>query len=282
MTDKNSSLCYRPLPTLATILLIAAFSKLAGAQSTLDDGASIDPLVGMPDAEAGRLKEIVANLVRSSVPEHYQNDKDWGHQKRIYAGVKLWRDGWKLETKRRWKVVNHGRWTRYRIDLVDPDENVKIELDDLRWLPNGRAEFKLTLAGKMHCHVRRSLWNLGVQLWSFHVDADAEVSIAISGSIGIQMDYVNIPPDVLLAPVIDSAAIGVSRFEVTQISEIRGDFAEGIGDALEGLLRKEVIKRQETKLVEKMNRQIVRKQDSLRFSIGDWLARLLATQPNDG
>lgn len=257
-----------------SLVLILAMVLLTPARS---EPRPVDPLANMPGAEAGRLKEIVATLVRSSVPEHYENEKDWGHQKRVYAGVRLWRDGWKLETKRRWKMLDHGRWTRYRIDLVDPDTNVKIELHDLHWRPDGRAEFKLTLAGKMHCHMRRSLWNLGIQLWSYHVDADAEIEIAIAGSIGIETDFANIPPDVVLAPVIDSASIDVRRFEVTQISEIRGDLAEGIGDALEGLLKDEIIKRQQTKLVEKMNRQIQRKRDSLKFSLSDWMSRLLAT-----
>jgi len=239
-------------------------------------GIDADPLAGMPDAEAGRLRQIVGDLIRSSIPETYQNEKDWGHQKRIYAGVKVRRDGWKIDTKRRWREVNHGAWTRYEIRLIDPDQHMKADLHDLRWLPDGTATFQLTLAGRLNCFARRSRWNYGVQLWSFNVDADADIEITIVGSIGVGLDYVNIPPDVVVKPVIESAQIAVPRFEVNRISEVGGDFAEGIGDALEGILRDEIISKQQVKLVERMNRQIARKEETLRFSMSDWLSKLLS------
>lgn len=247
----------------------------AGPNATAAD-APDDPLANLPTAESGRLRQIVADLVRQSIPENYQNEKDWGHQKRVYAGVKLRRDGWKLDTKRRWRELNHGAWTRYQIDLVDPNEHMKVDLHDLRWLPDGNAAFQLTLAGRLHCFARRSRWNYGVQLWSFSVDAEADVQITIAGRIGVGFDYVNIPPDVIVQPVIDSAVIAVPRFEVNRISDLGGDAAEGIGDALEGILRDEIIKKQQVKLVERMNHQIARHQETLRFSMSGWLSKLLS------
>ncbi|MEZ6086454.1 MAG: hypothetical protein R3C05_00150 [Pirellulaceae bacterium] len=267
-----------------SFVVAALFALPVGADDTLNPQANetsqASPSAILPDAESGRLRQIVADLIRNSFPEEYENEKDWGHQKKIYAGVKIRTDGWKIRTNRRWRNVNHGAWTRYKIELVDPDQFMRIELNNWKWEPDGGASFELTVGGRLHCFARRSRWNLGVQLWSFNVDADADIEITIKGRIGIAMDYAHIPPDLLVKPEVLDATIQVRRFEVHRISDVGGDFAEGVGDLLESLLRDDIVRRQEVKLVEKMNRQIARNEQSLRFSMSNWLDRLLATQPS--
>jgi hypothetical protein len=59
--------------------------------------------------------------------------------------------------------------------------------------------------------------------------------------------------------------------EVDRIGHIGGDAAEEIGEAIEGIVRSEIIKPQSEKLAEKINRQIDKRRDRLRISMGDWL-----------
>src|SRR6056297_680341 len=56
----------------------------------------------MPEATSRGLLEFITDLLREQIPETYLEDKDWNKTKKVYAGVRIRRDGLKLKTKRRW------------------------------------------------------------------------------------------------------------------------------------------------------------------------------------
>src|SRR5687768_14596157 len=75
--------------------------------------AAEDPEQGFTPSQS--FQTWVTDLVREQLPEHYEKSKNWSHTKRVFAGWKLEQDGLRLETRRRWKEVNDGTWTRYRV-----------------------------------------------------------------------------------------------------------------------------------------------------------------------
>ena len=133
----------------------------------------------------------------------------------------------------------------------------------------------MTAEASLDCFARRSRWNYGVQLWSFSTEARANVALTIAGTLRWRLDFANIPPDVVFEPTIDNASIQVSEFEVNKISEVGGDVAEGIGDLLESVLKREIVQRQNERLAEKMNRQIAKNEDRLKISMSDWLRKIV-------
>ncbi len=64
-------------------------------------------------------------------PKNYEDTRKWDLQKEVWDGVDFSRDGVKVKTKRKHKLVNHGTWTRYRLELVEPDKNLKIQFHKL-------------------------------------------------------------------------------------------------------------------------------------------------------
>lgn len=238
--------------------------------------AAVDAMATMPAPASAQLLQVIASLVRENIPEHYQNDKDWNRTKKKYAGIKLRRDGWRIDTKRRWKEVRHGRWRRYRIDLINPDERLEVRLSDFRWLAENRFHVRLTIVADMDLFARQARWNYDVQLYSIHVDAHARIQMQVDTTVGFHFDHSVLPPALVVAPVVERAQLELQRFEVDRISHIHGDLAKELGNAAEGLIRREIIDRQSAKLAERMNHQIQRHSDDLRISVADWLTRWLA------
>lgn len=232
----------------------------------------------VPAPASDQLLRLVASLVRQNIPQRYQNDKEWEQTKKVYAGVKLRRDGWQLKTKRRWKEARHGRWRRYRVELIDPDQRLEVRLSDFRWLTDNRFQVRLTVLADMELFARQARWNYDVQLYSVHVDARARLQIEVDATIGFHLDPTEIPPALVVAPVVDRAGLDLRRFEVDRISHLGGDLAEELGDAAEGFIRREIVERQSEKLADRVNRQIERHRDDLRISVADWLAEWLATK----
>src|SRR5436190_24072410 len=63
--------------------------------------------------------DFAATLLRDQLPPQYENWKKWGKTKEVWAGVKVEREGFKIETRRKKKIVNHGSWSMYRIKRID-------------------------------------------------------------------------------------------------------------------------------------------------------------------
>lgn len=231
----------------------------------------------MPPPASDQLLRLIASLVRENIPEHYENNKDWDLRKKVYAGVKLRRDGWRIKTKRRWKSAKHGRWRRFRVDLIDPDKRLEVRLSNFRWVAENRFHVRLMILADLELFARQARWNYDVQLYSLHVDAHARVQMEVDATVGFHLDPSEVPPALVVAPVVERAELDLRRFEVDRISHIRGDVAKELGNAAEGLIRREIVDRRSAKLADRMNRQIERHRDDLRISIADWLTEWLAS-----
>ncbi|XZE52806.1 hypothetical protein SH139x_004511 [Planctomycetaceae bacterium SH139] len=246
-----------------------------------------EPLIGateggppekfMPEATSRGLLNFITNLLREQIPETYVEDKDWNKTKEVYAGVRIQRDGLKLKTKRRWKEVNHGLWRRYHAQLVNPDQTLELTLSDVYWQPDGRLHLRLRASSTFDVTARQARWNLDVRLYSLHVLARCRMAVDVEAVIGFQVQPVEVPPAIQLAPEVLTATLSLEDFEVDEVGHLGSDIAEELGKAAEDLVLDKVIKSQSRKLADKLNRQLEKKQEKLRFSLSDWLAELLTT-----
>jgi len=65
----------------------------------------------------------------------------------------------------------------------------------------------------------------------------------------------------------------MEHFEVDQISKIGGEVAEQWGELMEDLLVERLVKRQNEKLVSKLNRSIEKERDDLKLSLSVWFEK---------
>ncbi len=217
--------------------------------------------------------ELVAWLtamIRETLPPSYEDDRKWGQQKEVWDGVKLWREDGHLETKRRTKLVNAGTWTRYSIAIVEPEKNLHVAFNRLEILPDSRVAFAVSVDCPLDIFGRLSQWARDVQIISLSANADAACRLTIEGTVQFQMNVLKLPPDVAIKPHIDRAHIELTHYRVRRISQIGGEMAKVLGNSMRGVVD-EKLEDMNSKLADKMNAQLQKNSQRLKFSGQDWL-----------
>lgn len=225
----------------------------------------------------------LADQLMQHVPSRIEGDDGWNDTKKVWAGVKVHREGWELKTNRRWRELRHGRWVRYAIEfpphtLPHPRESTDIKIhsvtaitsdDGLQsWLANVSA----TTPARFSIRVER--WNLGTKWYSIEINGKMNLAMHAALTMGMSADFSDVPPAIELDVAVTEASLIVSGFEVESISKLGGDAAEEVGDLAEHTIGKVWIRRENARLVNRLNKAITDNQDSLRWSAGDWLAQL--------
>jgi hypothetical protein len=212
----------------------------------------------------------------------YENTKKWGGTKRVMTGLDWEQDGLKIETRRRWKDVNHGTWSRYKLKLIDPENTFEVRLENLRDLGDNTAGFDLICVAKLACWGRMSQWKRGVQVISLSADADAKVHLVASVELKMAVDPTMFPPDIILDPKVTSADLQLQQFELERLGLADGPVVGQLGELVEEGLQ-DYLADSRVKLAEKMNKQIDKKRERLRIPLsklttskwGKWFGEFL-------
>lgn len=218
------------------------------------------------------LNQFLTELVLESIPHQYTNDKKWGKQEKRFSGIDFRRDSdrGRLETKRRYKMVNHGTWRKYSATLIDPRQHFSIELAEVSRLPDGQTFFQVNFTSRLKIEARQAKWAKGVQLYSISAHGKAAVRLQIDCELEIGIDVNSMPPDLVLQPKVTDAKIHVDEFRIDRVSKLGGEFAQQVSKLARAELE-ERIEEKEQKLVQKTNDKISKKQDELRISVADAL-----------
>ncbi|MCO6458029.1 MAG: hypothetical protein J5I93_22220 [Pirellulaceae bacterium] len=229
---------------------------------------------------------LVAGLVRANLPDKFEDLRDWGQTREMTTGLRVRREGLKLETKRKRKEVNDGTWKMYRLRVVDKDEHFQLWVDNARETESGTLAFDVTTVARLEAFGRWSVWERGVQLVSLSAEADARVRLRASCQLALRLDPSRLPPDVMLKPTVDRAELKLLDFRLRRVSDLHGPLVRQLGRALEDLVEDKLAASRD-RLPEKFNRQIDKQQAKLRFSLHELLtsrwagaARLL--EPAEG
>ncbi len=232
--------------------------------------------VGPADAKSS--VQWLADLAVRKIPKTFDGDKDWGNVKKIWAGVKVRRDGFRLKTNRRFRDVNHGRWIRYELSLVDTLPAVPtVTIEQVTSLSSSTDshgsddgwQIQSTLSAPMRFTARIERWNYGLQWYSVSVSGHLRIRLRSSATIRFTADYTQIPPALVIDPYIEQAEISLDDFEVERISKIGGDVAEAWGEIIQTVIRERIRRKENASLAEKMNRAITKHRDDLRLSMFD-------------
>ncbi len=231
------------------------------------------PPVAM-QATASELKELsdwVRWLTLRNLPPNYEDNRKWGKEKQVIDGWHVSMDGLRLDTKRKWKSVRHGTWSRYYIEFVDPENQFEIEVTRLEFSPNGHQFTTQTrIVAPLKLFARVSQWQRNAQLYSISIAADAKVELILTCETQIRLNPLVLPPDVELHPKVMDATIRILSFDTHEISRVHGAMAEWLGRGIRKVLDHKITDYND-KLVEKINQTLAKQQDKLKFSGQDWL-----------
>lgn len=244
--------------------------SLGGAPSVAEDATTAEESKSADASSLDALEKTLTSLIRDALPSKYENEKQWGMTKQVFDGLKVEREGWKIETRRRRKPVNHGTWKRYEVTLVDPDEHFQLDLHDVSEIGDGRYRFDVVCSAKLHVFGRLSQWERGVQLISLSADATADARLRIVGTVGMKVDPFKLPPDISLDPKVTEASLELTKFRLNRVSELHGPLAKHLGEGLREVIDDKVDDVNRT-LAAKLNQQIDKKRPKLKLSLQDAL-----------
>lgn len=212
----------------------------------------------------------LSQLIHNNLPPTYEDDRKWDQQREVWDGIQLRREGMRIETKRKKKMVNAGTWTRYKIDLVDPDRLLVVRFHRLEPTPDGGVAFHVTVDCNLDVFGRLSQWVRDVQVISISANADAACRLTLIGTVAVKMNVFKLPPDLAVRPHVDVAHIELTHYRVRRISQVGGDFAKVLGNGLRGVVD-DKLEDLNGKLADKINKQIEKHQDRLTFAPQAWL-----------
>ncbi len=273
---------FYPVETVQDLSLILPAEEIAFDEGASDPNTPLNqpiPPVLAGTAPIGQDSNNLASpevvrwlsaMIRENLPESYEDAKKWNQQKEVWDGVDVSRDGWKIHTKRKHKLVNHGTWTRYELKMVDPDTHLDIRFNKLEIGAGSQVVFDVSIEMLLDVFGRLSQWVRDVQLISISANADAVVRMNVQGTVDFQMNPLKFPPDIRIKPHVENATVEIAYFRVRRISQIGGPLAKHLGNGLRGVLENK-LEESNQKLPDKMNRQIDKYSDRMYFSAQDWL-----------
>ena len=243
-----------------SLLQAVTTSQQTIAQPTTDSSATTSPSIDT----------VLTKMILRHMPLQYEDDRTWGKQEERWDGIKIRREGIKLETKRRWKMVNHGTWRKYEAQLVDPSQQFSVELSNLRNTPDGAMAFDLNVRANLNLQARQSKWVKGVQLYSLSAEGNCQIQIALSCQTRILLGMQNLPPDVIFQPRVTEAQLSVDEFRLDRVSKVGGEVAQQVTQWARSAIENKIEQQQE-KLVAKLNSKLDKNRNSLKLSLADAL-----------
>lgn len=240
-----------------------AESNTSTAKSVIEN----DPLAGPTLKESANWSEILRAIVLTAIPDKYEDLKHWGNTNEVFAGVKVQQRGFNIRVSERKREVNHGAWHRYKIELIDPKQHLKLNFSQIETVAANEYRFQVRLASKLRCRGDFEHWALGVKGFNATVVSEADVEIIANCRLAIRTESngKHLIPDLILDPHVDAIKLFLRHLDVKRIGEIRGVLAEGIGDLsrhdIENLLQA-----QENRVTKKANEAIDKKRSSLRLT----------------
>jgi hypothetical protein len=247
---------FRPIALAVAIVALAA--PTAWAQSL---APAIDP-------SRAKLAAQISQLLEDAIPVNYDKRQDWGAQTEMVVGLRTEGSGLHTKIHRRKKMVDHGVWKHYRLRVVEPEQNLSVQLTRLEPIAPGRVGFTLRIDAKLDAWARAKIYQYGVHLIALEVEGDMRMILDLSGEIGLQVAAANGSPGMSVDPRVTEARLNLEEFHLRRVSEARGPIVKGLSGGIRRLVKEEANGPQ---LVEKLNRAIDKKRDRLVFSTSDWL-----------
>jgi hypothetical protein len=263
-----------PAAVVFTIAVVAQPGPLNGQNNPLPAPPAPTQESPLSAEDLEGLSQLIRQIALRSLPDDFENDKDWGRTKEVWAGLKISRDGLHIKTKRRKKSVKHGTWKKYSAHLVKPEETLAIQISNVTDLPGKGVGFDLAIDARIAAQARWAEWGLGVQLYNVGAEAEARVRIDMKCELDLSFDMTTFPPALALKPQVADAKLQLIDFRVHRISKLDGPVVKQIGPALHGVLEDEINDRK-SKLISEINRAIAKREDDLRLSFQELLAKNL-------
>ena len=202
------------------------------------------------------LADTLASIIRDAIPREYEKKKDWGHTKRITTGVTADGPVYQFKLHRTKKEVPHGTWKQYRVKFLEPDEQLKVTVENLHSLEGSGIGLRLVVEARLEGWAQMREYNRGIHLITLTAEGKSQLKLAIDCEVRMQAT----PKGMAIVPEVTHATLDLQQFELYRFGEVEGKLAHELGDGLQHLLEDQL---ESEKLKAKLNRAIEKKRDRL-------------------
>ena len=253
-------------PPLGRLTPPAGVSPSEATDSQVASPADVVTLEGPSLGDAPTWTETLRVVLLTAIPDKYEDRKHWGKTTKVFDGFKVKQHGFDVHVSKRTKLVNHGSWYRYQVQLLDPQRNLQLAINRFESRGPGKFSFELQVTAKMRCVARFEQWVLGVKGLNFPVVSDAVVQMDAQCELAVSTERreKSFLPDVILAPSLQRVRLNLRDIDTHRVGEIRGDIAEELGNGSRSFI-KDLLHQQEPKVVKKANAAIAKKRNALRI-----------------
>lgn len=218
------------------------------------------------------LADTLASIVREAIPHQYARKKEWGQTKRITVGVTSDEPFYKLKLHRRKKEVSHGTWKQYRVKFVEPDEKLRVSVDNLHSLAGGGVGLRMVMDAELQGWAQMRNYNRGVHLLTLTAEGRSRLRLVVDCEVRVGMTE----KGMAINPVVTTSRLNIQDFELQRFGELKGSLAKELGDGLLYMMRDQL---DGPKLTAKLNRAIDKKRDRFVVSAADLLPSWSLTTP---
>ena len=246
--------------------------KLSLAEPPLPQPTIVSPTIVSPTSASPpapnieeSLSMIVQQLVVDSLPRQFTDDKKWGKTTKLINGLKIEHDGDGIKIRKHTHEVNDGLWEEYTAELVDPQKQLQIRVENVRNSGPNQTSLQLFLAARLHGEARLEQWKDGIKLLNINSEAICTVEARLDMEVRWHWQPGTLFGDMAVEPRVTGADLRLVDFDLQKVSKLQGWAARALGDGLKRIIAKQ-LHREEPKLVEKLNAAIAKKQSRLHFS----------------
>ena len=227
------------------------------------------PLDGPPLQDVPTWSQMARAILLTAIPDKYVDKKHWGKTREIFDGLHVEQRGLNIRVSERRRKVNHGSWYMVTVRFPQPEQNVKLIIDQVQSHGPGKFTFAIHIAMKnILLHGQFEQWLLGVKGLNFDFESDVEVHMhaVVQLLIHTERRSGSLLPDLLLDPSIRSIRLDLVDVNTRRVGRIGGAVAEELGDSSRKLFE-DLIHSQEARVLKKANEAIQKKRDSLRLPV---------------
>lgn len=228
-----------------------------------------------PDSTLGLVSALVEIALQENMEPEYIDDSKWGQTKTVFDGVKITGGGFFPRISKRKKQANHGTWKRYTVQIHDPQNDLSVEVHDLKVVENAIA-FQTRVVADVTAKAELQQWNRDLRILALVAEADTTIRADFDCRIRVDLTTENIVfTKATFTPQVASAQLELVKFKLRRIGDLHGPLVRELGEELDDILRKRLREKQE-KVRSKAERILAKQLDDSKLHISPW--KLLAEQ----
>lgn len=261
-----------PPPSTTPSPQVASNTAVALPAASLPPTTAATPEASMSPETMAALSQTVRAILVESLPERIEKNDDWGEQRERLSQFKPKFDGLRLRVETTTKPVNHGLWKQLVVVPVDPQKNLRFQIVEARGAGRNGVVFQVVVFAPLKVTARIERWRTGIKLVNFSTDADASVEMRLAGEVQYEYTVENGTRYLKFRPRVRAVDMQLVEFDLRRISLAAGPLVQEFGDLVTNPLADQLDKH-EPKIVEKLNKSIVKREDRLKIPVSlpfDW------------